>query len=123
MVVVSARALVVEVRLGQRGGIGVARPAILLLAAIGGPAEGPARVRARAGLRNATHSPWEHSPALHQSPRLTRSKRVLRHARKWSSLHMSYQSTQHCPSDARSRGERGHQGRDTASTTGVQWHK
>ena len=79
MVVVPARALVVEVRLGQRGGIGLARPAILLLAAI---SEGPARVRARAGLRNATHSPWEHSPALHQSPRLTRSKRVLRHARK-----------------------------------------
>ena len=37
MVVVPARALVVEVRLGQRGGIGLARPAILLLAAIGGP--------------------------------------------------------------------------------------
>ena len=37
MVVVSARALVVEVRLGQRGGIGLARPAILLLAATGGP--------------------------------------------------------------------------------------
>ena len=37
MVVVSARALVVEVRLGQRGGIGLARPAILPLAATGGP--------------------------------------------------------------------------------------
>ena len=37
MVVVPARALVVEVRLSQRGGIGLARPAILLLAAIGGP--------------------------------------------------------------------------------------
>ena len=37
MVVMPARALVVEVRLGQRGGIGLARPAILLLAAIGGP--------------------------------------------------------------------------------------
>ena len=54
MVVVSARALVVEVRLGQRGGIGLARPAILLLAAAGGPG---ASQRARAGLRNATHSP------------------------------------------------------------------
>ena len=37
MVVVPARALVVEVRLSQRGGIGLARPAILLLAATGGP--------------------------------------------------------------------------------------
>ena len=37
VVVVSARALVVEVRLGQRGWIGLARSAILLLAAIGGP--------------------------------------------------------------------------------------
>jgi hypothetical protein len=37
VVVVSARALVVEVRLGQREGIGLARPAILLLAAIRGP--------------------------------------------------------------------------------------
>ena len=37
VVVVPARALVVEVRLSQRGGIGLARPAILLLAVIGGP--------------------------------------------------------------------------------------
>ena len=37
MVVVPACALVVEVRLSQRGGIGLARPANLLLAVIGGP--------------------------------------------------------------------------------------
>ena len=54
MVVVPACVLVVEVRLSQRGGIGLARPAILLLAAIGGPG---ARQSAGAGLRNATRTP------------------------------------------------------------------
>ena len=69
MVVVPARALVVEVRLGQRGGIGLARPAILLLAATGGP--GASQSAGGLAERHGHALPVEeHSPALHQSPRL-----------------------------------------------------
>ena len=62
---------------------GLAAPAMKVPARIGAPsANGPGGPGASGPTEVHALTMWEHSPALHQSPRLMRSKRVSRRARK-----------------------------------------